>query len=292
MMKKKTVKEILNCYMDKMSLEYSGDCGISKRKILEIIVYVTGKSNFFNLFKLEVEHKDFLKIEKILDAVLVKKKPVQYAIGTVDFLDCEIIVAPPIFIPRPETEYMCSLIVDFLNKNKFKSFRLLDLCTGTGCIGISILKCFPDAVGLAVDVDVNAICLAEKNIKKHDLSFRLKLVQSDLYESVELGERFDLIVSNPPYIPKSARLDCSVISWEDEKALFAGRDGLDCIKNIVFQMPNYISDKGIAVLECDSSNVGDTESLMARVFGKNNVRIINDQYNIPRFVIMSRVRFF
>jgi release factor glutamine methyltransferase len=291
-MKKVFVKDILSKYIENMSLEYSGNSEIAKRKILEVALHVAGKSNVFDLIDFELKYDESSKVEIILHDILVKKKPIQYAIGSVDFFDCLIELSPPVFIPRTETEYLCLLIVNFLKKNKYEKFRMLDLCTGTGCISISILKHFPKASGVAVDIDNKAILLAKKNVNNNGLDSRLSIIKSNLYEKLLTDKKFDLIVSNPPYIPNTVKLDLSVSNWEDEKALFSGKDGLDCIRRIIFQMPDYISDSGVAILECDSSNVSLSKDLLGKVFGKNNVEIINDQYNIPRFAIMSRVGFF
>lgn len=130
--------------------------------------------------------------------------------------------------------------------------RILDLCSGSGCIGIAMSFEFPEAEIVLADLSVDAIDVAESNIVKHDLNDRVTCVQSDLYDSIE--GTFDLIVSNPPYVDsKDYQAMPKEFSHEPKLGLVSGEDGLDIVKNILSQSRRYLNDNGLLVVEVGNS---------------------------------------
>ena len=163
--------------------------------------------------------------------------PLQYLIGSVPFIDCEILVEPPILIPRSETEWWCNAIIEQLKTIK-ESLKILDLCTGSGCIAVALAKALPQATIVASDISPLALTLAQKNAQHNNVSIRF--IQSDLFTNID--EQFDIIISNPPYVsPQEFKsLDLSVKNWEDTNALIAPENGLGIIKEIALQARNYL----------------------------------------------------
>ena len=160
-------------------------------------------------------------------------KPLGYAIGSVPFagLPDEIKVEPPVLIPRPETEHWVAELVRSLPRDR--RLRILDACTGSGCIGLALAHALPNATVTAIDVSDAALDLARRNARH--LALPLDVRRADLFSDTQLAaltlngnSPFDLVVSNPPYIPASYwhALDASVREWEDPAALVAGKDGL------------------------------------------------------------------
>lgn len=186
-----------------------------------------------------------LWIEEALDAIIVKSKPIQYVIGAVPFLDLMLAVQPPVLIPRTETEaWVAILLATYASKGVAPS-RVLDLCTGTGCIALACAQVFADAcIVYGVDCALSAVALAQHNASINNINNSI-FVQGDLYEPVS-GLYFDLIVANPPYIAQSeyATLERSVRLWEDPGALVSGSDGLDIVRKIVTQAPRYCAPSG------------------------------------------------
>jgi len=183
------------------------------------------------------------------------KIPLQYLLGSVPFLNLEILVEPPVLIPRPETEELCSKVIEQLNTLQNKKLNILDLGTGSGCIALSLAKSLSESTVCGTDISDEALALAQKNSAYNKIK-NATFLKSDIYKSVDNRMKFDFIISNPPYItPEEWKiLDESVTEWEDPSALIAPAEGLDIIAKIIvgahmFLKPNIeMQQKGIPQL--------------------------------------------
>jgi release factor glutamine methyltransferase len=197
--------------------------------------------------------------------------PIQYLIGSVPFVNMEILVKKPILIPRPETEEWVTALIDHLGRLVNKSITILDMATGTGCIALALAQALPSATVWAVDISEHAISLAKQNAQHNNIC-NVIWVLSDLFSQIPRGQMFDLIVSNPPYISPDewTSLEPSVREWEDRNALLADNNGLAIIEQIITQASPYIKlnkelkDAGIAQLtiEIGYRQARDVQSLM------------------------------
>src|SRR5581483_578372 len=180
-------------------------------------------------------------LKEWIQILVIKKMPIQYLLGSVQFADLEILVEPPTLIPRPETEEWVMNIIDQLKKLKNQHLRILDLATGSGCIALLFAHYLPHAYITATDISLVALHLAQKNSAHNSLK-NVTFIESDLFTAIPRTAAYDMIVSNPPYIAESERtnLDASVVQWEDERALFAADNGLFLIKKIINKAPRYI----------------------------------------------------
>jgi release factor glutamine methyltransferase len=214
----------------------------SDQKAWWIIEAITkkNKSQLMAEKNFKLSSKESSLLDSWLDKYINQHMPLQYLIGNVPFLDLEILVEKPILIPRPETEYWCWQLIEKLNLIENKKITILDLATGTGCIALSLAKSFKEAQVYATDISDQALNLAKKNIVHNKIN-NVQLIKSDLFENLE-NIKFDLIVSNPPYIDQYLyeKLDPSVKNWEDPKALVCSDNGLFLIKKIISQSKNYL----------------------------------------------------
>lgn len=186
------------------------------------------------------------QITEWIRAITEEHKPLQYVLGAVFFLDLKITVRPPILIPRPETEDWCDQLIQHLKKTYLKStehkpLAILDLCTGSGCIALALAHTFPESNVTAIDISKEACALAKENAHLNKIT-NIKIIESDLFTQIPTTQRFDLIVSNPPYIAPETfpTLDPSVREWEDVRALVAEDKGLGCIKKIITEAPAFL----------------------------------------------------
>ncbi len=180
-------------------------------------------------------------LEEWVDQRVLQKKPLQYILGFVPFAGHEFIVRPPVLIPRPETEEWVLWLIDLYKKAQAKPLRILDLCTGSGCIGLTLAAAFPDALVDCVDIASEPLDLVHDNSKILGLS-NIRIVQSDCFDSLG-GQQYDLIVANPPYLtPKEYNdLPSDVKAWEDERALVDYDAGLGVYKKIAEQAPLFLN---------------------------------------------------
>jgi release factor glutamine methyltransferase len=186
-----------------------------------------------------------------------RRYPLQYMTGEVGFCGLTLAVREGVFIPRPETETLVRVAADSLADagagEGARPLEVLDLGTGCGNIAVSLATSFPGAVITATDIDPGALALCRENAGRFGVGRRVLVREGDLFAALDEGldARYDLIVSNPPYIPEGCRegLEPEVRDHEPGPALFAGADGLDVVRRIVEGAPAYLKSGGWLVME-------------------------------------------
>jgi release factor glutamine methyltransferase len=214
-----------------------------------------------------------------------KGEPLQYIVGSVQFREIELGVDPRALIPRPETEVLVGVVLDWTRARARDDLRALDVGTGTGAIALSLLAEQGVAQAVATDVSAGALALAAENAARLGLAGRLELRAGSVYAAVGPDERFDVIVSNPPYIAAAERatLATEVVDWEPESALFGGVRGLDVVEPIVRGALDRLARPGLLALELAPQQTAEVAEL-ARACGFANVRIIEDLAGRARIV--------
>ena len=192
-----------------------------------------------------------------LDTLLEKRKnhiPLQHIIGKWSFMGEEFFVSPQCLIPRPDTEILVEKAIEIIKKSRGvddfgAKYRVADLCTGSGCIGLSLVMCADLGEMTLVDISSGALEMAKKNALHHGLQNRCRFILGDITKDLP-KERFDLIVSNPPYIPTK---DIEGLSEEVKKepmlALDGGCDGLDIIRFLIGDGLGYLKENGAMLIE-------------------------------------------
>ncbi|BFU59803.1 50S ribosomal protein L3 glutamine methyltransferase [Rodentibacter sp. JRC1] len=198
--------------------------------------------------------------ENLVQLVLSRieqRVPVAYLTNSAWFCGHEFYVDERTIIPRSP---ISALIQDrFENLIAQSPRNILDLCTGSGCIAVACAYAFPEAEVDAVDLSVDALNVAEINIARHQLEHRVFPIQSNLFENI-LGQKYDLIVTNPPYVDEEDLADMpEEFHFEPELALGSGCDGLDITKQILKQAPDYLTENGVLVCEVGNSMVSLVE---------------------------------
>lgn len=214
------------------------------------------------------------------------REPLQYITGRTEFWGLEFEVTPNVLIPRPETETLVEAAIQVLRSSDRR--RFCEIGVGSGCIAVSILHSIYDATAVASDVSAAALHIAARNAVKHGVSERLDLRETDLFDGV--GTDFDLIVTNPPYIPNIELDDLQpeVRAFEPREALAGGEDGLDIIRKIVADSRQFLGRSGDLLIEVGYDQAGR----VAELFHKDvwqNVEFIRDLQNIDR-VVRARLR--
>jgi len=214
-----------------------------------ILEEITKKNKTKLLLKDEIELNDE-QIETInnwINQRVKEHKPLQYIFGYLNFLNLKILVEPPILIPRPETEDWINFLIKKLEKIKTEKLSILDIGTGSGCIALALGKNFPNFNITGIDINEKAIILATKNKELNNIK-NVNFIISNFYENLE-NKKFDIIVSNPPYICENEweNLDKTVKDWEDKKALVANQDCLHAYKIIINNAKNHLLQTEILI---------------------------------------------
>ena len=217
-----------------------------------------------------------------------RREPLQYIVGQREFYELSFEVTQAVLIPRPETEIIVDAALDLM-KDVPAPF-IADIGTGSGCIVISLLHRLRDAHAIATDISANALRVARRNARRHGVSDRLALIQSDLFSAFETRAEFSLIVSNPPYVPEAdiETLQPEVRDYEPLPALVAGADGLSHISVLLRDLPPFLLDSGYLIFEIGFGQRDAVRELIDSAVWKL-IDIRNDLQAIPRtFVLQKR----
>jgi len=212
-------------------------------------------------------------------------EPIAYILKEKEFWSKKFFVNKDTLIPRPETELMVEKVVNIFKK---KDIFILDIGTGTGCILLSILSELKGSRGIGVDISQKAIQIAIKNSVKHNLSQRAKFYKKSLRQAYD--RRFDLIVSNPPYINKKdiKNLEDDVKKFEPKLALDGGNDGLDVIKKVIYKSRSILKEKGMLALEIGNEQYQKVSNIL--ISNKFKIRFTVKDYKDNVRCILSTLR--
>jgi len=253
-----------------------------RREAASLLCYILNKNAAFLIAHPEYElTADRSLLFKSVVRRRALREPFQYIVGRQEFYGLAFEVRPAVLIPRPETEILVETAINFLSR--FEHPRFFEIGVGSGCISISILYTLQKASGVGVDISEQALESAAQNARKHGVTDRLILREANLFDG--LGESFDLIVSNPPYIPDAdiASLQPEVVDFEPRTALAGGIDGLSIIERIVDNAPSHIRTGGGLIIE-----IGFGQAALVRGFYDpgvwSGVEFLPDLQGIPRIV--------
>ena len=245
-------------------------CGKTKEELLrDSRLYVTP----------EVEARVRALVQRHLDG-----EPTAYLIGVWEFYGLPLDISRDVLIPRPDTEVLAGLAIDFVKTQG--ACRVLDLCAGSGCIGLAVASQCPESRVVLGELSEGALRICRQNIRRNGLSGRVVPMQMDALAPppAQLGE-FRCLVSNPPYIPAGdiPGLDPSVRDYEPHMALDGGADGLDFYRNLAGEWKNALTVGGKIFLEVGIGQADDVLRLL-RAQGFGDLEITKDLNGIPRVV--------
>jgi release factor glutamine methyltransferase len=217
------------------------------------------------------------------------RKPLQYITGRQEFFGLEFEVTRDVLIPRPETELLVEAALALVSPNETPF--ICDVGTGSGCIIISVLHKLQAAHGIALDISAAALVVAERNAKHHGVHERLSLVASDCFAGLgpSIDPRFDLIVSNPPYVAERVvdGLQREVRDFEPRVALTAGADGLRVIRRLLLESRDYLKSGGFLIFEMGF----DQHHAVRQLIDEKSWKLLetyDDLQGIPRTVALMK----
>ena len=204
------------------------------------------------LENIEISDQDIKAMDKMFSE-LSKNKPIQHIIGESYFYDNRFLTPPGVFIPRPETELLVDCAIDFLSKRK-SSLTVVDFCSGSGCVLLSVAKKFPNHKYIGIDISDIAIDVAQKNSQFLDLK-NVQFIKDDIFNY--LSPKADLIICNPPYLAKNEidNLEESVKNHDPIEALTDFKDGTSFYKHLIINFEKFIKKNGAMFLELPFSEV-------------------------------------
>lgn len=236
----------------------------------------------------ELDKKELIKLNKwnkLTMSLLEKDYPVQYIIGYVDFYGLKINVNEFTLIPRYETEYLIELTLKEIKKMNLANPKILDLCTGSGAIGLTLKSLLPSSEVTLSDISKDALMVANKN--KNELNLDVNIIESDLFKNIP--GKFDVIISNPPYVMTNEILPKDVL-YEPHLALYSGPKGIDHIEEIFKNIKSHLNNKYLIALEINEKSEPDITNLIKTHFEKKiNYKFMKDLAGKTRYLFITNV---
>jgi len=235
--------------------------------------------------ELNLQNNKITEFKNLINRRL-KKEPIAYILGEKSFWKDDFLVKKGSLIPRPETELIVEEVIN-ITKNSH-NLKILEIGTGTGCLILSILRERPNLRATAIDISKICIELARANAKKLGLTKNIKFYKSDV-DNLR-NDKYDIIVSNPPYINKFDlnNLEDGIVKFEPKLALYGGVDGSDCVKKIIYKSSKILKRKGKLILEI----AHDQKNCVLKILKKENFyvnKIVKDFSNISRSIVSTKI---
>jgi release factor glutamine methyltransferase len=241
----------------------------------------------------------YVQFEKAVDEALLpplrelvkrcgQHEPLAYLIGRTEFYSMELAITKDCLIPRPETEMLVQRAIEFLRLREGRQ-GVLDLCTGSGCVAVAVAKNHPTADVVATDISDAALSVAARNVEKHKLEGRVKLICGDLFDPIIANldaPSFDVITANPPYVSTAEyeKLDRNVKDYEPKVALLAGPDGLDVYRRIAAGVDGFLKPGGALMMEAGFRQASAIRALLEATGIFSRISVEKDFNNNDRLV--------
>ncbi len=239
--------------------------------------------DIFNHLEDKVSSKNIERFKKQI-ALLKDGKPIQYVIGSVNFYGYNFFINQNVLIPRFETEGLVLETYKLIKANfKNKNLKILDLGTGSGVIGLTLKKLEPNFQIDLVDISEKALEVASYNCKK--LGVDANIIKSDFFENI--NSKYDVIISNPPYIKYDEEIEDVVKNNEPHIALYAKEDGLYCYKQILKNISNHLNSKYIIAFEIGMTQKKDVENLINKYLKFSQIYTKKDLNNRDRYIFVT-----
>lgn len=270
-----TVEELVTKGVEELESASVPEAQLNAMYLLEYTMHVRRMEYFLNKQRIVTKEEE----EVYFSAIAMRKSriPLQHITGEQEFMGYTFLVNEHVLIPRQDTEILVEEVIKFA-----KGKRILDMCTGSGCIILSLEQLCEPKYAMGVDISLDALAVASENGNR--LGSKVHWLQSDLFSKVT--EKFDVIVSNPPYIERKEipKLMEEVRCHEPNLALDGGEDGLDFYRRIILESGEYFEHQGHLCFEI-GYNQGEAVSLLMRKAGFRDCRIIKDLAGLDRVVI-------
>ena len=257
-----------------------------------ILQYATGytRTELITRSRELMREEDFAEYEKRIQQ-RITGKPLQYIIGIQEFMGYPFRVNSSVLIPRLDTEVLVEKVIDLMKEKSWDHPEVLDLCTGSGAIGISIACKIPEALVTMTDVSEEALKTAMTNAGINEVNRKCVFLLGDMFEALPEEKQFDVIVCNPPYVKTDVidTLSIEVREYEPRLALDGGEDGLDYYRMLADKASGHLRSGGILALEIGDDQAGDVKRLLMKSKAYKNIYKIQDLAGLDRGIIAERL---
>lgn len=280
-----TIKEVIKNTILELKKEQIEEAYLKVRLILADILHLTKEQLFLQDSKSLTQEEQQEFTEKIEQ--LKQGKPLQYILHHQEFMKLDFYVDENVLIPRADTENLVEEVLELCKTDSSKTYHILDLCTGSGAIAISLAHYLPKSKIIASDISEQALMVAKRNVMSNQVEHNIELVTSDVFSRIK--GKFDFIVSNPPYIPKEVIPTLQKqVKHEPYLALEGGEDGLDYYRKIIEQADEFLTTEGYLCLEIGYDQKESVLNLVKETKKYSSMYAKQDLSGNDRIVIAKR----
>lgn len=277
------IQELLKEGKKKLIENKIEDSNLIARVLLQFILKID-RNEIIKKQSEEVEKKEEKKYNEAIEKI-IEGLPLQYITNLQEFMKLKFYVDENVLIPQPDTEILVEEVLKIARKENKE--KILDMCSGSGCIGISLAYYLKNAKITMSDISEDAINIAKKNAKNNKVLEKTKLIQSDLFENI--NEKFDIIVSNPPYIETKVIPTLSKqVQKEPIIALDGGEDGLFFYRKLIEKAPEFLNDEGYLCMEIGYNQKKEVIELVKKIGIFTKIEEVKDLSGNDRVIICKK----
>lgn len=260
------------------------DANLQVKRLLAYILQVE-TSYLIRKEKEEVNHQQEQNFKENIQQI-IEGKPIQYITHTQEFMKLSFYVDKQVLIPQPDTECLVEAVLNIAKPNP--NPKILDMCTGSGCIGISLATYLTNSQITISDISKQALEVAKKNITRNQVEKQITCIQSDMFEQLSTEEKWDILVSNPPYITQEEMKTLpESVKQEPKLALEGGKDGLKFYKILLKEAPNYIKKEGYVCLEIGYTQKKAVQEIAQNTGNYQDITCLQDLAGLDRVIIAT-----
>ncbi|MCX7704175.1 MAG: peptide chain release factor N(5)-glutamine methyltransferase, partial [Planctomycetota bacterium] len=221
-----------------------------------------------------------------------KRMPLAYIIGEWEFYGLPFFVNEDVFVPRPATEHLVDAVLSYVKTHTTQDsngwINVLDVGTGSGCIGVSLAVSDGRIRVVATDISFKALLVAKENAKRHKVGARVRFVLTNILDGIRGEAKFDVVVSNPPYVTEEEYKSVPPeVRYEPVTALYGGGDGMDVYCPLIMRSSVLLKKSGLLALELNPNTAKDIEGFVSRA-GFSEIRILPDYGSLPRILLAKK----
>ena len=266
-------------------IKYVKEYKIESSEALRIIAKYLNKDKnkiYINMDKEYLDYKDFINIQNRVKKYKIDNIPLQYILNSQDFYGLDMYIEEGVLVPRSDTEILVEEVINAIEKNNYKT--AIDMCCGSGCVGIAVAKNTSLEKVYSVDISEKAEKVTKINIEKQEVT-NINFVKSDLFKNLK-NKKVDIIMSNPPYIESSEILKLDkIVQNEPHLALDGGNSGLDFYEKIANEARKYLNDNGTLIFEIGYKQGNKVKNILKKYEEYSNIKVIKDLAKNERVVI-------
>ena len=253
-------------------------------RLINYIFKIDINSLYLKDYEINVSNYKLNKLKKCLISYYINFVPIAYITKSQNFYNENYYINENVLVPRYDTEVLVETAIKYIEKYNLK--KCIDMCTGSGCVGISIAKNSSIDEMKLVDISSEAIKVVKRNVKLNNIGNKCKTVCSDLFNNISKNDKFSLLVANPPYIKlKDKKILSKYVKNEPEIALFGGNDGMDFYKRILDNAAYYLENNAFIIFEIGYDEKEDIKNLISNYKFYDIIEFIKDYGNNDRVVV-------